>query len=220
VPIKGEIICDAQAYLQYAGGNRSYALGELDYGYVEEPSIEADEIFSRNLTEAQAVAALEEDLADMLILPPRFLGYATREKLWGQFFVDTTKEPPGRNPKAFRADLQLAKKYKDLIEALVESHEQREDTSGRGSTRIVDVVHEKGKGLVLLLHGPPGVGKTLTAETIAQVSTSFAFSWPISVGVVPQSCEPYNCLRNPASEENTADSRRSRPRKCSQCSFL
>jgi len=35
---------------------------------------------------------------------------------------------------------------------------------------VTDLVEGKGKGLVILLHGQPGVGKTLTAETVALAS--------------------------------------------------
>ena len=34
---------------------------------------------------------------------------------------------------------------------------------------IDDVIQGKGKGLVAILHGPSGVGKTLTAEGIAEL---------------------------------------------------
>ncbi|XP_014551171.1 hypothetical protein COCVIDRAFT_31239 [Bipolaris victoriae FI3] len=40
------------------------------------------------------------------------------------------------------------------------------DDSGTDQV-IFDIIEGKGHGLVILLHGPPGVGKTLTAETIA-----------------------------------------------------
>jgi ATP-dependent Lon protease len=33
----------------------------------------------------------------------------------------------------------------------------------------VDVMEGKGEGAIFLLHGPPGVGKTLTAEAIAEL---------------------------------------------------
>jgi SpoVK/Ycf46/Vps4 family AAA+-type ATPase len=39
-----------------------------------------------------------------------------------------------------------------------------------------DIIKEKGKGLVILLHGPPGVGKTLTAESVAQLAGKPLFS--------------------------------------------
>jgi SpoVK/Ycf46/Vps4 family AAA+-type ATPase len=50
---------------------------------------------------------------------------------------------------------------KELIKALVTMH-----TADR---RVkMDIVDGKGRGLILLLHGGPGTGKTLTAESIAE----------------------------------------------------
>lgn len=42
---------------------------------------------------------------DVLLLPPRLLGYSTREKLWGQFSVEETRRPPGLQPGKFKHDL-------------------------------------------------------------------------------------------------------------------
>lgn len=92
-----------------------------------------------------------EENDNYLLLPPRLLGYATQEKVWGQFSVDNTKKPPGKLPKKFHENLQLDEKYKDLIEALVGSHESNQEREKE--LRIKDVVQNKGKGLVLLLHG-------------------------------------------------------------------
>ena len=115
-------------------------------------------------------AEKEPSKDDYLLYPPRVLGYSTKEKIWGQFAVDQTSEMPARETSTFREKLQLRKDYKQLIEALVDEHRgKREDTAGE-QVQVKDVVEDKGKGLVLLLHGPPGVGKTLTAETIAEAT--------------------------------------------------
>jgi hypothetical protein len=92
-----------------------------------------------------------EENENYLLFPPRLLGYATQEKVWGQFSVDNTKKPPGKMPKKFHEDLQLDEKYKDLIEALVASHESNQERAKE--LQVKDVVQNKGKGLVLLLHG-------------------------------------------------------------------
>jgi SpoVK/Ycf46/Vps4 family AAA+-type ATPase len=54
------------------------------------------------------------------------------------------------------------------VQALVAEHTQR--TTDPNSQGFDDIVKGKGRGLILVLHGPPGVGKTLTAECVAEFS--------------------------------------------------
>jgi AAA+ superfamily predicted ATPase len=56
--------------------------------------------------------------------------------------------------------LVLPDSQKDLVRVLVENHSKGADFD--------DFVEGKGKGLVSVLHGPPGVGKTMTAEAVAE----------------------------------------------------
>lgn len=58
-------------------------------------------------------------------------------------------------------NLVIPEDQKDFIRALVESHL---------NSGFDDIVRDKGKGLVGLLSGPPGVGKTLTAEAVAEIA--------------------------------------------------
>lgn len=122
-------------------------------------------------------------LKEYLLYPPRVLGYSTKEKIWGQFGVDQTKKVEVPESDLFEEKLQLNKVYKRMIDALVKDHGKRRDKKNHRK-EVEDIVDNKGKGLVLLFHGnhlsdrvntvylrvsgPPGVGKTLTAETIAK----------------------------------------------------
>lgn len=76
-----------------------------------------------------------------------------------EFSIDSLN-PVQWNDKVFR-QLVLPADQKELITALVESH-----TGGTDS--FDDFIKGKGKGLISVLHGPPGVGKTLTAESVAE----------------------------------------------------
>ena len=64
--------------------------------------------------------------------------------------------------KAALDHLVLDEQIKGMLHGLVEQHK-------KNSARVIrDVIQGKGKGLVVVLHGPPGVGKTLTAESVAE----------------------------------------------------
>lgn len=65
------------------------------------------------------------------------------------------------NKEAFNR-LVLKSKKKELIKALVMVH--------LATTQNADVVEGKGNGLIILLHGSPGTGKTLTAESVAELA--------------------------------------------------
>ncbi|KXT00794.1 hypothetical protein AC578_2961 [Pseudocercospora eumusae] len=109
--------------------------------------------------------------------PPKVLGYALRQKIWAQFRISNIKlidYGASSDRKAyFDSDLQLDQKYKDILMAFINHHESKSSRRSKGTVsrrddpQSFDIIEDKGKGLAILLHGAPGVGKTLTAETIA-----------------------------------------------------
>ena len=92
--------------------------------------------------------------ADLLICQHRILAFELAKKRWGLFEVSKLR-PVEYNTDAF-ASLVLPTETKKTLSALVRLHEGN-------SAQFDDLVVGKGKGLIILLHGPPGVGKTFTA---------------------------------------------------------
>ena len=92
-----------------------------------------------------------------VLAPARVRGFSLSNKRWA-FFLITGLNEIRWNHDAF-AKLEIAPVMKTYIQALVESHSLTDNA-------FDDLITDKGKGLILLLHGPPGTGKTLTAGNI------------------------------------------------------
>ncbi|KAF2823357.1 P-loop containing nucleoside triphosphate hydrolase protein [Ophiobolus disseminans] len=109
-------------------------------------------------TEVNALSLNEEDL---VFCNHCVGGFGFRQKKWCLFAISHL-EPVVWNSNAF-SKLVMDETKRNLIHSLVKSHRN-------GAETFDDVVNGKGKGLVGLLSGNPGVGKTLTAEVIAEVT--------------------------------------------------
>ncbi|KAK1573298.1 ATPase [Colletotrichum navitas] len=96
--------------------------------------------------------------AHQMLARSRTRGYSLKLKKWLDFYVEQVTEITW-NTNAFDK-LVLPEDQKELILAFSESQLE-------GST-FDDVISGKGKGIICLLSGPPGVGKTLTAEAVAE----------------------------------------------------
>ncbi|KAF2127504.1 P-loop containing nucleoside triphosphate hydrolase protein [Dothidotthia symphoricarpi CBS 119687] len=97
---------------------------------------------------------------ELLIASPVVLGFAFSEKLWLEISLSGIEEI-NWNAEAFDS-LVLPDRIKQNLKGLVSSHRFN------AARTIDDVIQGKGKGLNVVLHGPPGVGKTLTGESIAE----------------------------------------------------
>ncbi|KAL2876290.1 hypothetical protein SGCOL_008464 [Colletotrichum sp. CLE4] len=101
-----------------------------------------------------------------LLASPMVRGFSFTEKKFLDFFIDKIS-PIEWNTQCFE-QLVLPDSQKELVQALVAEHTAR--ATDPNSSAFDDIVKGKGKGLILVLHGPPGVGKTLTAECVAEFS--------------------------------------------------
>ncbi|KAM0792905.1 hypothetical protein ACM66B_002666 [Microbotryomycetes sp. NB124-2] len=124
--------------------------------------------------------------SELCLLPPCVYGFSLVAREFGMLLVDKFTDIQF-NPEAYE-HLVLDANYKDLILSLVKQnhtltraraikagHRDERDT-GKLSTEanvqpgmISDVIEGKSGGLVIVLHGSPGTGKTLTAEAVSDL---------------------------------------------------
>ena len=123
--------------------------------------IDRKTFLEENYLAPAAVKADEEATSKTKFLcPPFAYGYSLARKEWCKFYLDNTTDVQW-NRHSFDS-LILKESQKTLLKALVTSHAFPDNPRDRAQ--------QKGKGLVILLHGTPGSGKTLTAECSAEIT--------------------------------------------------
>ncbi|PLB53426.1 putative AAA family ATPase [Aspergillus steynii IBT 23096] len=98
-----------------------------------------------------------------LITVPTVHGYSLKEKEWLRFYIDAVSDITW-DSDAFKSLVLPTEQenLKDLILAFAKAQSKQ-------LGNFDDVIQGKGRGIVMQLSGPPGVGKTLTAESVAEV---------------------------------------------------
>ncbi|KAI0427951.1 hypothetical protein F5Y09DRAFT_314758 [Xylaria sp. FL1042] len=133
---------------------------------------------SQHMLSPRKATDLEDE--DLMLLPCDVHGFVLRNRQWVTLRVADLSEV--KFPNSFD-DLMLPERHKSSIQALVQVHENAVTRTQGGPPTIgstIDLVKGKGAGLIILLHGEPGVGKTSTAECVADHTKRPLF--PITCG--------------------------------------
>jgi SpoVK/Ycf46/Vps4 family AAA+-type ATPase len=160
------------------GLHKKYHPTSTSFFYTSNPTVERTDVFDpwpARLDRGQLV-----DEALLMVMPRTVDGFNFQTKTWGNCQPTLL---PGcltwanfNNPellyvkniskvewyKTAFTRLVLPSRTKDLIRAMIVDRKVEAHSS--------DIFYGKGKGLIMLLHGAPGTGKTLSAESVAEVA--------------------------------------------------
>ncbi|KAK8187955.1 P-loop containing nucleoside triphosphate hydrolase protein [Phyllosticta capitalensis] len=166
VPLGGSRICEGrmiidcssfeQYYGRYAGGSHNEGDADEDPAPLDIQTLQLEARQARQKIPAATTSLAEKHYT---LCSPHVKGFCLKAKEWATFYVDNVEEVAW-NTGAFDK-LVLPNDYKRVIWAFVEAQLSRKDD-------FDDVIKGKGKGVIMLLSGAPGTGKTLTAESVSE----------------------------------------------------
>lgn len=156
IPITGRIVVDIQSF------NRSNMWRKRWLGDWNARDLERLHEHRKAVGLADGGGHLRLTPYYQMLARSRTRGYSLKRKEWLEFYVEQVGEIQW-NSRAFEK-LVLPDDQKELVLAFSES---QLGATGDGAG-FDDVISGKGKGIICLLSGPPGVGKTLTAEAVAE----------------------------------------------------
>ncbi|KAI3330749.1 hypothetical protein F4824DRAFT_328479 [Ustulina deusta] len=119
---------------------------------------------------------------DLSLMPKRLFGYVLRERRFARLDVACIQWNSEQN-KVTLNNIEMDDEHRQIIRSAVSSHfkaQHQEKTLNISTFNNLDAIRGKGRGLTILLHGAPGVGKTATAEAVAIESKKPLF--PITCG--------------------------------------
>ncbi|KAF9883009.1 hypothetical protein FE257_004322 [Aspergillus nanangensis] len=154
-------------YKQYEGVSIGSFMGqEIKFNIKGRVIIDTEAFNTFNPDESVGVSsplckALDDD--KRLLATPMVRGYSLKDKKWLEFYLDGVRDIVW-DSRAFDSLVlpQGQQNLKQLILAFAKAQSKQLDV-------FDDVVQGKGRGIIMQLSGPPGVGKTLTAESVAEV---------------------------------------------------
>ncbi|KAL8644500.1 MAG: hypothetical protein Q9226_007733, partial [Calogaya cf. arnoldii] len=176
-PVKGQVIVDCGAWNRWGPGDETPNMGNATAVAMDTSTWLNSTIHQLSL-HSIATGAFEGRCEDgnllgdeYALLPPRLLGYIPVKRIFAQIAVKNLSPVDDKDKdEVWKSGLILSEDKKKIIRTLVENHAQM------ALNRVPDLVEGKGKGLVILLHGPPGVGKSLTAECVAKATSKPLFT--------------------------------------------
>ncbi|EXL77363.1 hypothetical protein FOPG_08129 [Fusarium oxysporum f. sp. conglutinans race 2 54008] len=143
---------------QRAGSNDAVVNGDELQAWLND----VPEHRSPEMIRAEAGGSVVEQLTEhqLILLCPDALAYGLRRKHWMMISLDYVQESVPSNESI--SNLIIAQDELKTIQAL--SNRQNSETRHWSA----DFIEGKGSGQIILLHGPPGVGKTYTVEAISE----------------------------------------------------